>query len=62
MTSYFGYRLLALAAMLCVLPAAVFAQEEAPGMIHKVTVRAAPTGVTPRTPDGHPDFTGVQRH
>ena len=27
MTSYFGYRLLALAAMLCVLPAAVFAQE-----------------------------------
>jgi len=57
---YFGYaRLVALASALCLLPAAVLAQEEAPGMIHKVTVRPAPTGVTPRTPDGHPDFTGV---
>ncbi len=57
---YFGYaRFVALASALCLLPAAVLAQEEAPGMIHKVTVRPAPTGVTPRTPDGHPDFTGV---
>ena len=57
--SYPGYRLLALAAALCLLPVVVVAQEEAPGMIHNVTVRPAPTGVTPRTPDGHPDFTGV---
>jgi hypothetical protein len=24
-----------------------------------ITVRPKPTGVTPRTPDGHPNFTGV---
>jgi len=59
MMSYPGYRVLALAAALCLLPVVVVAQEEAPGMIHNVTVRPAPTGVTPRTPDGHPDFTGV---
>jgi len=51
--------LVVLAVLLCVVAAPAFAQEEAPGMIHNVTVRPAPTGVTPRTTDGHPDFTGV---
>jgi len=60
MMTYWGYaRLVALAFALCLLPAAVVAQEEAPGMVHNVTVRPAPTGVTPRTADGHPDLTGV---
>ena len=51
--------LASLAVSLCLVAAPAFAQEEAPGMMHNVTVRPAPTGVTPRTPDGHPDFTGV---
>jgi len=58
--NYFRYsRFIALAAVLCLLPAAVVAQEGGPRMDHSVTVRAKPTGVTPRTADGHPDFTGV---
>ena len=28
-------------------------------MTPPITVRPKPAGVTPRTPDGHPDFTGV---
>src|SRR5437588_11015929 len=60
MRTYFGYLgLVALASALSMLPLALAAQEEGPGMVHNVTVRPAPTGVTPRTPDGHPDFTGV---
>ena len=51
--------LVVLAVSLCLVAAPAFAQEEAPGMIHNVTVRPTPTGVTPRTADGHPDFTGV---
>ena len=59
MPRYFGFSsFIALAALLCLLRAAGFAQE-APGMDHSVTVRPKPIGVTPRTPDGHPDFTGV---
>jgi hypothetical protein len=58
--SYLRYsRLISLAALLCLLPAAGFAQEAGPGMDHSVTVRPAPSGPTPRTPDGHVDFTGV---
>jgi hypothetical protein len=49
----------AVAALLFFLPAAVFAQEAGPRMDHTVTARPKSTGVTPRTPDGHPDFTGV---
>ena len=56
--SYFGYGRM-IAAVLCLVPAAGFTQEAGPGMNHSVTVRPKPTGVTPRTPDGHPDFTGV---
>jgi hypothetical protein len=58
--TYLRYRrFIALAALLCFLAAASFAQDEGPAMDHSVTVRPKPTGVTPRTPDGHPDFTGV---
>ena len=60
MRTYWGIaRLVALATALCLLPAAVGAQEGGPRMDHSVTVRPKPTGVTPRTADGHPDFTGV---
>jgi hypothetical protein len=48
-------RWIALAAALCLLPAAVVAQR----MDHPMTVRPAATGTTPRTPDGHPDLSGV---
>jgi len=52
-------RFVALVTALCFLPAALAAQEGGPGMDHSVTVRPKPSGVTPRTPDGHPDFSGV---
>jgi len=57
MRSY-RYCFVAAAALLCLLPAAVFAQESGPT---KRTINAPPkpSGTTPRTPDGHPDMTGV---
>jgi hypothetical protein len=55
--SYLGYVwFIALAVVLCLPPVAV-AQEGAPS--HPVTVRPASTAPTPRTPDGHPDLTGI---
>src|ERR1700739_130956 len=49
------------AALLCLLPAAVFAQEGAgaPSMVHDNTLPPTPVGPTPMTPDGHPDLTGL---
>ena len=47
-----------MAITLCLLPPAVVAQE-GERMDPSITVRPKPTGVTPQTPDGHPDFTGV---
>jgi len=46
------------AALLCLLPAAIRAQEFS---TMKRTINAPPkaSGTTPRTPDGHPDLTGV---
>jgi len=58
MRTYFGCLGLVALALVSMLPLVVVAQE-GPSMLHNVTVRPAPTGVTPRTPDGHPDFTGV---
>lgn len=57
MPSY-RYCFVAAAALLCLLPAAVFAQESGPT---KRTINAPPkpSGTTPRTPDGHSDLTGV---
>src|SRR6478609_192326 len=57
MRSY-RYHFVAAAALLCLLPAAVFAQESGPT---KRTINAPPkpSGTTPRTPDGHPDLNGV---
>src|SRR6266478_9423709 len=54
-----GYsRIIVAAAVLCLLPAAVFAQEFS--QIPRMT-NAPPkaSGTTPRTADGHPDLTGV---
>jgi hypothetical protein len=54
--SYLGSsRFIALAAALCLLPVAAVAQR----MDHTTTTRPAPSGTTPRTPDGHPDLSGV---
>ena len=54
---YSGFMILA--ALLWLLPPAGFAQEGAPRMDHTITARPKPSGATPRTPDGHVDFTGV---
>jgi len=57
MRSYRNYLVVA-AALVCLLPAAVCAQQFT---AVKRTINAPPTpsGATPRTPDGHPDLTGV---
>jgi len=49
--------LIGAAAMLCLLPAAIIAQQAPP--ILKTNAPRAPSGPTPRTPDGHPDLSGV---
>src|SRR5437667_5762038 len=53
-----GYsRIIAAAAALCLLPAAVLAQEFS--QIKRASnAPPKPSGTTPRTPDGHPDLTG----
>src|SRR5215510_8119254 len=54
-----GYtRVIAAAAALCLLPAAVLAQES-PALKRNNNAPPKPSGTTPRTPDGHPDLTGV---
>src|ERR1051326_8188441 len=57
MRSYRSYFVLA-AALLCLLPAMVGAQEFS-AMKRTVNAPPKPSGTTPRTPDGHPDLTGV---
>jgi hypothetical protein len=48
------------AALLCLLPAAAFAQNNGgPRMDHENTLPPTPTGPTPMAPDGHPDLTGL---
>src|SRR5579872_45958 len=56
MRSY-RYHFVAAAALLCLLPAAIFAQESP--MKRTINAPPKPSGTTPRTPDGHPDLTGV---
>ena len=54
-----GYiRVIASAAALCLLPAAVLAQES-PAIKRNNNAPPKPSGITPRTPDGHPDLSGV---
>src|ERR1700681_1545383 len=48
------------AALLCLLPAAVFAQNNGgPRMDRDDTLSPTPVGPTPQAPDGHPDLTGL---
>jgi hypothetical protein len=50
--------MIAVAAALCLLPAAVLAQQFS--QVSRTTnTPPAPSGPTPRTPDGHPDLSGV---
>src|SRR5258705_4324143 len=51
-------RIIAAVAGLCLLPAAILAQESAQTR-RTVNAPPKPSGATPRTPDGHPDLTGV---
>ena len=61
MTPHFRVsRSIVTAALLCLLPAVVFAQNNGgPRMDHENTLPPTPTGPTPMTPDGHPDLTGL---
>src|SRR5437667_11011336 len=53
-----GYsRVIAAAAALCILPAAVLGQESEIKRTNNAPPK--PSGPTPRTPDGHPDLSGV---
>jgi hypothetical protein len=52
-------RSIATAALLCLLPAAVFAQIGGPRMDHENTLPPTPVGPTPMAPDEHPDLTGL---
>ncbi len=48
------------AALLCLIPAAIFAQNNGgPRMDRDNTLPPTPTGPTPRAPDEHPDLTGL---
>jgi hypothetical protein len=55
---FYRQTLVAAAALLCLLPAAVRAQEFS-AMKRNINAPPKPSGTTPRTPDGHPDLTGV---
>ena len=54
-----GYRNLIVLSALLLLPLAAFAQDGEPDMSHDNTLSPKPMGSTPRTPDGHPDLTGL---
>src|ERR1700739_3301882 len=51
-------RIIVAAAALCLIPAALFAQEGAP-VRRTINAPPKPSGTTPRTLDGHPDLSGV---
>jgi hypothetical protein len=55
MTYFRHSRLIAAVAVLCLLPAAVVAQQ----IDNSTTLRPEPTGTTPKASDGHPDLSGV---
>ena len=55
---FYGQTLIAAASLICLLPAAVRAQEFS-ALKRNVNAPPKPSGATPRTPDGHPDLTGV---
>jgi hypothetical protein len=59
MRRYFRYSsVIAVATVLCLLPAAVIARQFS--QVSRTTnAPMAPSGPTPRTPDGHPDLSGV---
>src|ERR1700736_1134673 len=61
MTPHFRVsRIIVTTALLCLLPAGVFAQANGgPRMDHENTLPPTPIGSTPMTPDGHPDLTGL---
>jgi len=54
-------RSMVVAALLCLSPVMILAQEGAgaPSMVHDTTLPPTPTGPTPMAPDGHPDLTGL---
>src|SRR3984957_9281080 len=52
------YRLIFAVAVLCLLPGIMVAQE-GEGQLSETNAPPAPSGPTPRTPDGHPDLSGV---
>lgn len=54
---FYRHTFVAAAALLCLLPAAMPAQESP--MKRTINAPPKPSGTTPRTPDGHPDLTGV---
>jgi len=55
---FYRQTLIAAAALLCLLSAAVSAQEFS-ALKRNVNAPPKPSGATPRTPDGHPELTGV---
>jgi len=59
--SYFGRGKIFAAAVVCLLPAAAVAQQQQVQQIplRDDLVKQAATAPTPRTPDGHPDLTGL---
>jgi hypothetical protein len=54
-----GFRSFIVLSALLLLPLAAVAQEGEPDMSHDNTLSPKPMGPTPRTPDGHPDLTGL---
>src|SRR5712692_3609433 len=58
MRTYRYSRIISTTAVLCLLPAGVFARQFS--QVSRTTnTPVTPSGPTPRTPDGHPDLSGV---